>query len=112
MEQTNEVVEVKCPYCQHPIDNKTLGKMWGQRMKPLMGHRKLYNRFALLTPEERKAEAHKANQARWDKYRAGKTAKAQAAQKEMAAADAPKAEPTPTLASFDVIDTILKGEKV
>ena len=27
MEQANEVVEVKCPYCQHPIDNKTLGKM-------------------------------------------------------------------------------------
>jgi hypothetical protein len=51
----------------------------------------------------------KANQARWDKYRAGKTAKAQAAQREMAAADAPPAPPASTLASFDVIDSILKG---
>ena len=99
-----------CPHCGALIDNRTLGKMWGNRMKPLLGHRQQYNRFAALSPEERKVEATKAINARWARYRAEKTAKAQAAQREMSSAEAPKPAPS-VIDNLNEIDRILKEER-
>ena len=75
MQPTNQQTEpmyVMCPNCSLPviIDDKTLGKLWGQRMKARRAGRPVNSRFAKMTEDERKIAAKAAADARWTAHRA------------------------------------------
>lgn len=69
-----EPLTVMCPCCNTPvvIDDKTLGKLWGTRMKARRVGRPDNSRFAKMTAEQRKIAATEAAQARWSAHRAAK----------------------------------------
>ena len=94
---------VTCPCCgvDVVIDDKTLSRLWGARMKARRGDRPARNRFSSMTEDERKAAAAEASNARWTAYRA----------RSHASIAAPKVEPPKkhsVLESLDALDALLK----
>ena len=67
-----EPMTVLCPCCNVPviIDDKTLSRLWGQRMKARRQGRPAVSRFSKMTEDERKVAAKAAADARWTAYRA------------------------------------------
>ena len=67
-----EPLTVLCSCCGVPvvIDDKTLSKLWGQRMKARRQGRPAVSRFSKMTEDERKVAAKAAADARWTAYRA------------------------------------------
>jgi len=67
-----DALMMTCPCCgvRFVIDDKTLGKLWGKRMKARRMGRPFNSRFAKMTAEERKFAAKAAAEARWAAHRA------------------------------------------
>ena len=98
-----EPLQIPCPHCGLPvtIDDKTLSRLWGARMKARRGDRPARTRFSSMTEDERKAAAAEASNARWTAYRA----------RSHASIAAPKVEPPKkhsVLESLDALDALLK----
>jgi hypothetical protein len=101
--QSGDPLYVMCPTCGVPviIDDKTLSRLWGQRMKARRAGRPVNSRFAKMTEDQRKVAATAAANARWTAHRA-------AVHQSIAA---PKPEPPKKhsiLESLDALDALIK----
>ena len=100
--ETKRLTELcNCPYCGGDLKTH-IGALWSARLRASPKRNRANNRFVRMDPEERVAEAKRAANTRWIKYRAARHGSI--------AAPVPQQEkPHSVIASLDAIDSLLKG---